>query len=464
MRIPFIGLGVKQKSSNVTAQRRVNLYLEIKNIGDRYNIVAYGTPGKELFVNFGDTQCRGSWAQGDFMYQIHRGTWWEVNNAGVMTSRGTFLTTSGRCDIAGNGAQIGIVDGTYMYIYTIATNTLARVTDPDLPANPTTIAFNDGYFIIGFADSGRYYISAPYDGTNIDALDFTTAESNPDDTVRVYVDHGEVIAFGEVTTEFHGNTGATDFPYSRIGVAIEWGLAARWSVAKFDNSIMYLGKNRMGEVQVVRLNGYTPQPIQDHDFCNAINSYSATSDATAYSYMLDGHPMYVINFPTAGKTWLYDGSTQAISELVSDGLTRDRAEIHVNYLSRNYVTDYTNGKVYRLRNDVYTENGAPIRRTLVGKNFDNNLNRLSILQFELEMERGVGLATGQGSDPQVMLRYSNDGGHTWSDELWNTMGAIGEYDTRVQWNRLGRAYEFVFEVSISDPVKVTIMGASVEAR
>jgi hypothetical protein len=68
----------------------------------------------------------------------------------------------------------------------------------------------------------------------------------------------------------------------------------------------------------------------------------------------------------------------------------------------------------------------------------------------------------QGADPQVMLRWSDDGGHTWSSEHWASMGKIGQYYKRVIWRRLGMTVKLrdrVYEVSGTDPVKIAIMGA-----
>lgn len=460
MRVPFMGLGFQDKSPNVTSQTRVNLYLEYTAAGEKTQVSAYGTPGLELFVDFGATPVRAQYPVGNFNYVVHRGTFWEVNNAGTKTNRGSLLTTSGRCSISDNGLQVIIIDGTYGYIYTIATNAFAQVVAAGFPANPTTVTFEGGYFLVS-QDNGRFNISSLYDGTLWDALDYATAESNPDNLIRVEQDHGDVVLFGEITTEFWGNTGALDFPYSRIaGANVEWGLAARWSVTKFDNTLMFLGKNRMGEVQVVRLNGYQPLRVSTHDIENIINA-ATNSDATAISYLVDGHPMYQINFPTLSRSFLYDGVTSCWSELKSSG-SRHLGEIGSNFLSLKYISDYSTGKIYKLRNEVYTDNGATIIRELTGRHFEKDMDWVTVNQFILDMETGLGLASGQGSNPQVMLQYSTDNGHTWSEELWTTAGAIGTYRTRAEWWRLGRGRDFLFRVRLSDPIKVVIIGAGIK--
>lgn len=460
--ISILGLGTQSKSSNVTSQQRINMYLEIATDGDKNTVTAYGTPGLVQHASIGASPTRGMHTLGNYIYVVNLGKLWQVDNSGVAVEKGTLLTTTGRVSMADNGSvgdQIIIVDGTYGYIYTVSSGAFAQIADADFPG-ADTVTFNDGYFIVSKPDTGQFYLSGSYDGTAWDALDFATAESNPDNLISVVADHGELIAFGDVSTEFWTNTGSLDFPYSRSGAAVEWGLAARWSVAKFDNSLIYLAKNRMGEVQVVRLNGYLPQRVSTTDIETIINSYSGISDATGFSYLMNGHPFYQLNFTSANESWLYDGASNAWSQLKS-GTGRHRAEMGTNFLLRTVVSDYENGKLYNLDSDAYTDDGEMIVAELVTKHVFNNMERYSISELQVDLESGVGLSSGQGEDPQIMLQVSKDGGHTWGAERWVSMGKIGEYAKRAKWNRLGQSRNWTFRLRISDPVKRVVLGAYV---
>lgn len=455
----LFGVGLQGKSVNASAQRRINLYLEFRPEDDKIRVVAHGTPGLTLFADFGDTPARGFHVVGSLLYVVHRGTFWEVNNAGVMTNRGTLLTTSGRVYFADNGTSIMVVDGQFGYTFNTSTPgvPIAQITDVDFPT-PNTVTWLDQYFIVDKASSGRFYISALGDPTTWDALDFANAEGNPDNLVRVFSDHGELIPFGDVTTEFWGDSGTADFPFARLGSSVvEWGLAARESLAKFESSLMFLGRNRMGECQVVLLNGYTPQPVGGQDFLDAINKYTTVNDATAFGYMNNGHPFYQINFPTAGKSWLYDGATKVWGEVGGD-TTRHRANMGVFFISRMIVADYENGKLYVLDKSTYSDNGASITRKIVSRHLFSN-DYIPISELWIDMETGVGLVSGQGSDPQVALRVSEDRGHTWSNEIWRSFGPMGDYrePPSARWNRLGSSCSWTFELTITDPVKVAIM-------
>ena len=462
MRQNFLGVGVFSKSSNVTAQTRKNMYLDEQPAGqDKIQVSAYPTPGLDLFVNVGDEPVRAMYEVGDKLYVIHLQTFFEVNNGGTLTNRGTLLTSDGRCSIIDNGVQIMIVDGQYGYIYTLASSTLVRITDADFSASPQTVTFNSGYFIITENDSGKIWISSLYNGNAWDGLDFATAESSPDNLVRVEENNGNLVLFGEDTTEFWVNTGELDFPYSRqSGTNMQWGLASRHSVAKFNNSLMFLGKSRQGEVKVVFLKGITPVPVSNSDLEQIFNTNPA-QNATAFSYMLDGHSMYQISFPNIARTFLFDGTTQVWSEMTSD-YSRHRAEMNETFIGKQVLADYANGKLYRFNNENYTDNGSPIIREITGRHYEKDMDFFTIQQFILDCEMGIGLDTGQGDDPQVMMQYSIDNGHTWSNELLRSLGRTGEYAQRAEWWRLGRGKDFLFRVRCSDPVKFVVTGAGLK--
>lgn len=527
------------KSHNVTSQNRINCYLEPQPGDDRSRVAVYGTPGKDLEGSFGDTPIRGIYQRTDFLYVVHRGTFYEVNNAGVKTDKGTIGTTSGRVYMADNGKQLMMTDGTNGYIYTfdlsvkaitsisnvtttatlttssahglasgmtitvsgatpalyngtfvitvtglntftytmagdpggVATivgaytvNQLQQITDADYPG-AAFVTWQDGYFIVNQPNTQRFYISEIQNGFMWDALDFASAEANPDNLTACVSDNSNLYLFGPITTEFWSNSGALDFPFSRIsGGAVEWGCAAVNSICKYDNTLMFLAKNRMGEVIVARMNGYSPYRVSNPELEYIINNYPAVSDATAISYMIGGHPMYQINFPTGDASWLYDGLSNAWTKLESYGLNRDIGQIGVNFFDKIVVTDYANGNYYRLNPETFTENGQPLTFEIISKHLSINNERFIIDALQLDMETGVGIETGQGDNPQIMLSISKDYGHTFGTEQWIPIGKVGQYRSRAIWRRLGQARDWVFKFRITDPVKRVIYGASLNIR
>lgn len=460
----LFGTGQQGKSPSITAQGRVNCYYEFTPDGDKTSVAIIGTPGKSLFVNFGDTPVRGMHVpqNGDYFYVVHRGTFWEVDNAGVKTNRGTINTTTGRVSMEDNGTELQVVDGTDGWIYNMSTNAFTEITDVDFPASPTTNCFDSGRFLNSFANSGRFYGSDAYAGSSYNALNFATAESQADYLVRVFSVSGQVILFGTNTIEPWSNAGFPGFPYLRVaGSNSEFGLAARWSLVRFMGSVAFLARQRGGESTVAMLSGNGVQPISNFELDHIINNYSDVADATALSYTVGGHPMLQMNFPTAGKSWLYDGSTQLWSELKSDGLARDRGEISCEYQNHILISDYSNGNIYKLDNTLYAENGDPIRMEITSRHLYNEGKRQRISSFQVDGQMGTGLVSGQGSNPQLMLQVSVDGGITFGQEIWVSMGKIGETLNRARFGRpifplSGR--DIVFRLAITDPVKRVITG------
>lgn len=457
--IPLFGIGNVGKSVNVDAQVRTNLFVEVQQDSAKSRLALFPTPGLVTFVNFGAYPSRGIYKKGDFLYVVNRFTLWRVANDGSMTNVGTLLSSSGRVDISDNGTQIIIVDGPNGYIYNTSTLVFAQITSPNWPG-AGTVTFLNGYFVVTKPDTGQFFISSLYDGLTWAALDFATAESNPDNLVRVMADNGQLVLMGPETTEFWGDSGALDFPFARVGAsAIEWGLAARWTLCKFMDSLIFLRRNRLGAVQVCTLSGYNAQPVSTPEMDYVFSKYSATSDATGFAYMVSGHPMFQINFPTPGESWLYDGLTKAWSKVqYSPTASRHRGEIQQNFLDKNYVTDYENGKLYQLVDGVFTDDGQTIAREIIGRH--QTIGDWTVFdEVWFEMEAGAADLIGQGSNPKMMLQISKDGGHTYNNEIWVPMGKQGEYRRRAVYRNLGRARDWLFRVRVTDPIKTVWVAA-----
>jgi hypothetical protein len=388
---------------------------------------------------------------------------------GLMT--GMQVTVSGATPAQYNGTFTITVTGasTFTYVmgsdpgssaspagsYTIA-NQFARIADPDFPG-ADTVGFLNQRFVFTEPGTGRFWCTALLDGSSIDALDFATAEFAPDNNVRVMPDAGQLYLFGAKTTEIWGDSGAADFPFAKVGGgAVEWGLEARWSLAKYMNSMAFLGRNRLGQVQICLMAGASVQPISA-PIEDEISSYGDCSNATGFAYMVNGHPFYQINFPSVGKSWLYDGQSKSWSSLESFGGLH-RVQGVVQLLGSIYGADYQNGKLYKIEPDEYTDDGQPIAREFISRHQSAG-DYTFLPELWLEMETGVGLQSGQGKDPQVMMQISRDGGKTWGNELWRSFGKVGQYLARARWLRLGRARDWLFKFRVTDPVKVVFVAA-----
>lgn len=459
MRIPFLGGSGHARSVSVNATRTVNLYAEMGAEG-KNQIALYGTPGLVTFVTPASAEVRGMHEADGRLFAVVGATLYEISSAGVATARGTLSSSIGQVSMANNGLHVAIVDGTNGYRFTLATNAFAQITDLDFPA-ASRISFQDGYFILNESGTGAFWITSLY-GTDVDSLDFATAEGAPDDLVSLICDHREVWLFGGESTEVWFNSGAADFPFERInGAFIEMGCAAAHSVAKADNSVFWLSQDKRGRGHVVRAQGYQPQIVSTRAVEFAISGYATISDAIAYTYQQEGHTFYVLTFPSANATWCLDISTGLWHErMYWDGSeNRHRGNCYAFAFGRHLVGDHTNGKIYELSLDAFDDAGDEIRAIRRTQHQHAQGKRLFWASLQVDVESGVGLTTGQGSDPQMMLRWSDNGGKTWSSEHWKGMGALGEYSKRVIWRRLGASFNRVYEVVIADPVKRVIIDA-----
>jgi hypothetical protein len=402
------------------------------------------------------------------LFAVSRDQLYSVSSSGVGTLLGT-LAGAERTDYplfaADNGTQLVVTNsgtgGTSVYDSDDASFT--RITDPDFP-RASSCSYVDGYHLFTKPNSGQWFISDLLNALAYDALDFATAETYPDNLVRVYVDHREVWLFGVKSTEVWSDSGAADFPFARIsGAVLEKGCAAAGSVARLDNSIFWLAD----DLVIYRAQGYSPQRISTHAIEYAIEGYATVSDALAFTYAQEGHQFYVLTFPSASATWVYDVASGLWHERESrDGegrsLGRWRVNCYARVDERHIVGDYANNKLYTLDLDAATEAGTAIRRLAVSPPIAATGDRLTMARVEIEMETGVGTTTGQGIAPQAMLEWSDDGGRSWSNEHWASMGAIGRYRRRVRWHRLGQFRERYLRLTIADPIKVAVIGAQAE--
>lgn len=466
IRVPFLGGSGTQRSVTVNAERTVNLYPALTPDG-KSPMALYGTPGLTRFATMTAGAGRGLHVAAGRLFAAVGQVLYEINGGGVATSRGTLRTVAGPVSMADNGQHLVMVDGAYGYRLTLADNTFATLTAAEW-SQATHVAFHDGYFVINQAATGQFVITELY-GTTIDPLDFATAEGSPDDTVSLLVDHRELWLFGEETTEVWYNSGAADFPFARLdGAFIEQGCAAAFSPAKMDNAVYWLSRDRNGHGHVMRAQGYQPQIVSTRSVEHAIQGYSTIADARGYTYQQDGHSFYVLTFPAADATWVYDASTQLWHERAYwDGVEhRHRGECYAFAFGKNLVLDHSNGRIYELDLDAYTDDGTTIRALRRTQHQHAQGARLFWSLLQVDAETGVGLVSGQGSDPQIMLRWSDDGGRTWSSEHWRSLGKIGEYRTRAIWRRLGQSRDRVYELVITDPVKRVLVDAwaDVEAQ
>jgi len=537
MKTPILGSTYVTRSINAANARMVNLFPEVIPEGGKEPAFLQRCPGLAFLSTMGTGPVRGLWAfspNDGIGFVVSGAQLYKIDNAYAATLIGTVAGT-GPVSMADNGTQLFIAANGPSYIYNNTTNAFGQITDPDFPG-AVTVCYLDGYFVFNEPNSQKMWVTTLLDGTSIDPLEFASTEGSPDGLLAVVSNFREVWAFGTNSIEVWYDSGATDFPLQRIqGAFNELGCAAPYSIAKMDNGLFWLGRDRRGQGIVYRANGYQGQRISTHAVEWQIQQYTDMSDAIAYTYQQDGHSFYVLIFPTANTTWVYDAATQAWHEragFVEGAFTRHRSNCQMAFNNEVVVGDFENGNIYAFDLDVYADNGQIqkwLRTWRALPTGQNNLKRTAHHSLQLDCETGVGLnlypayasenidtesglnlvaqyvqthlATQSGDiltteagdgfepigqyelsdtditgyeivtnsypaapgyEPEAMLRWSDDGGHTWSNEHWSPLGRIGAYGHRTFWRRLGMTLKLrdrVYELSMTDPVKVAIMGA-----
>lgn len=354
---------------------------------------------------------------------------------------------------------------------------------------PTTMTVGDGAFIASnFVDeadtffiytnpnSNEYGVSnsgAPgtptYGSPSSQPLSFSFKDGAADYVVSCKIINRELFLLGERTSECWIDNGNFPQPYVRLpGTNTQHGCAAPYSVARLGESFAWLGKDDRGAGIVYQMQGYIPMPISTFAVSEAISGYSIISDARAYSYRAAGHEFYVLSFPSADVTWVYDEATKLWHKRAwrdsNNVLHRDRGNCCANFSNQIVVGDWQNGNLYTLQDGVYTDNGAPIYRLRRATHLTEGLHRVYYKTFQIQFQPGVGIPIGQGSTPQCMVSWSNDGGSTYSSPLFVPIGQQGNYKNRAIVRRMGQARDRIYQVEMTDPVNAVIVSVELDAE
>lgn len=463
--IPFVGQAYETRSINFSAQRCVNLFLEVGLAGAKSPAALFSTPGlvKKLDMPNGAVEIRGMAPFKGELFVVAGSSLFSISSTFVPTIIGNLATSSGPVSMAQNETQLAIVDGVSGYYYDFPTLTFGQITDSEFPFGARRISYLLSRFLAEAPQSQSISWSKIGDVRVWDGLDFTSADGAPDNVVSHLADHQELYVFGETTTQIlvADANGFANSPNS----SMQQGCAAAFSPASIDNSVMWLGRDELGQGVIWQTRGgATPVRVSNHGVEYAIAQYARIDDAIAYAYQQEGHLFYVITFPTGMATWVYDVASQAWHERAymvptTGELTRHRSNCHAMFNGRHIVGDWQNGKLYELDLNAYTDDGDAILRLRACPTISQNQYRVFYTSLQIDIQAGVGTATGQGSSPRVMLRYSDDSGHTWSNRRTVSMGAIGRYGARARFNQLGAGRNRVFEMSVTDPVPVVVLGA-----
>lgn len=396
-----------------------------------------------------------------------------------MNKVGTVNTTAGPVCIRDNnvGGYAVIVDGPCGYLYNIKTQTVAQITDPAfLGAN--TVCFIDGWWVFNQPGTQVFYTNASQYSTAFSGSSFALKDSYSDNLMAVYESKEELWLPGEQTTEIWYDAGGQYFPFQRlVGTLVQVGCKAAHSISRISvqgqDGLIWFGRSDRGENVIVQTQGFAVQTVSTPAVSDAIAKYSYTADAVGYTYQEDAHSFYVLTFPTADKTWVYDATmppdlawTQRLSyDPYQQQFHRHRSSCIMNFAQMRIVGDYQNGVLYQLTRDAYSDAGWPLlaRRRAPHIWSAEDRRRVFMASLQADFAPGVGNQTGIGVNPTASLKISRDGGQTYGNPNKASLGAVGQFTNRAIWRRLGFGRDNVVELDVIDPVKRDLTGATLRA-
>jgi len=475
----FVGPSNTLRVERFDNQRTVNMYLEKDPLGsgkggEPYALV--GTPGLKILaglpsgIGTGPIRAVYSVSLNNAVYVVSGAEIYKLDsNLDDPVLVGPMLTSTGFVSIADNGNsgnEIVFVDGQYGYYSNlIGIPTLTNIIDPNFyPAS--TVSYQDGYFIFCQTGTSYYFISDLY-SVNFLPLNQANKAGDSDVLIATICNNRILYLLGQNTIETwwdSGQSGSTPFA-RQDGQFAQTGCTAVGSVTRIFNTIMWLGTNPQGGGIVYMMENSQPIRVSNHAIEYSLQNAGDLSGSTAYSWQIEGHYFYVLNVPGLNTTWVYDIATQQWFEQqsVRNGkVGKHLGGCHTFYNGTHLIGDQNSNLVYEYDFDTYTDNTQPIERLRQSPHISQGLNRIFYKLFQVDTSPGVGLA--DGTDPRITLTISNDGGETWGNPIFASLGKQGKYFTRARWQRLGSSRDRVFRVTCSDPVKFNLLSAYLDVE
>lgn len=447
----------------LSGEREVNGYAETPEDGKASSLPWMGIPGLADWATVPTLPVRAMFAQDGRAWAVGGTVLYELLTGGTYLLRGGAIINDGLpAMIESNGQaghQLAVASGRRLGIYDLNTN----VWTPDVRTDCDVLAFVDGYFLSLDTTTSTVWQSDFENGLVWNGLAKLQRNQGSDGFVAMGVNQRMVYLLGSKTSEVWFNAGTSPMAFAPAQSGFfEVGCAAKDSIAWCDNSLMWMGQAEQGMGTVWRSSGYQAQRISTHAIARALASYAVTSDAVGWAYLDRDHPFYVLTFPTAGHTWAYDASTSRWAERsfwnTATCLEEEyKPRFHCYAFGLHLVGNGKTGAIYSLDRNTFTDaGGAPLRRVrrwpVVSKDMAWIFHRSAWLDIK------TGAATTD-ANPQVMLEKSDDGCHAWTSLVDKPLGGTGNYQTRVEWKRLGRSRQRNYQAVITANAPVRIMGA-----
>ena len=452
------------KSKQLSVQKMVNMYAESSQAptkGDT-KLTLYNTSGLSIWHDFeNDLSIYGLKKMNGDLYSVVGIDVYKITSNKTTTLLGCLVASPNFVRMAKNGTELGIVDEPGNG-YVATSSTLTQITDPDYELSADIVTL-DGYGIFLKKDSSKFFISALTDLFTFDATEFDHAFGKQQKGIGLARFNGYLWIFGESQTEIYQNTGNVDFPFELLkGATIDRGCKNKRSIAQYGEQLCWFGDDD----EVYLAQGLQYKSISTYAISEQISELIRIDDVKAIMYDENGHTFYKLSFITDKKTFVYDLSESIwLNQESIDRVNKPnrwRVNAHEFFTSKNLAGDFESSIIWEIDPTVFKEGDRTIISEVISKTFFAKGARIKLDRLQIDTEAGVGTATGEGVDAQIMLQVSKDGGRTWGAERWISLGKIGEYNKKAIWRSLGIAKQFTFKIKVSDPNKRYLLGAYVD--
>lgn len=480
----------------VSSQRAVNWRPSVPQTSTITDANLFSTPGIDGIIESAQTppgaaldRCRGAHVLAGTAYFVIRNSLVRLNRTIGSGGESFSLTVIGvipgseRVFMADNGTQMCIVavpdsiTSGASYIFTESPDTLTEITDVNFDGPASSVIYIDGYFVFHKSDGKKFFNSNLNDGLTYDALDFNVAEADPDQIRGLGAINNQLYVFGSETTQLFRNIGRVPAPFAPIsGAVIDLGVFSPQTIVRFGGGLAFVGGGTNESPAVWLISGSQKRKLSTIAIDTELSKVEDFNDIFSWVYSESG--AFFLGIATPSTCFVYDLTNSRWHERQSvngSNLGTYRVSHMITAYERVLVGDLQSGRIGSLSETTYTEYGILTKRFVVSRPFDNTGNPLRVLSIEAVVENGVGLAndiqvqvgtspTGQaqfgtgGSDPQVTLSWSDDGGRNFEGFLSRSMGKIGEFESRPNWSRLGRfPRQRALRFEVSSPTKATLV-------
>ena len=357
------------------------------------------------------------------------------------------IAGSGFVSMAGYSTTLFINAGEL--IYTWNGSALASITFPDT-ADVIHIVVAASRLVAIRKDTGKFYWSDPLE-TDVEALDFATAENVPDRALHLLFIDDILVIFGAETVEFWPNTGSSTLPFQPLeGRVIEKGIRATGCATGIGSSFAWVTNDNqvcLGDENTVISNAGLQERIE------------ASAECRLFRFTMGGDDYLALRIDN--ETQVYNPRTGQWSEFKNNG--------YANWLPQCFdggaFGSYADGMTLEWGSGHTDLDGVLERRFAAGMVIDGDSKEI----FNTALRCNTGqtpYASGDYVEPVVERRASRDGGKTWGNWTGRSLGQIGEYGRVVRWNGCGLARYpgYLNEFRVTDPVDWRVSAVMVNER